>query len=208
MATKRQLWEDLAPDDIDGRHYVVVSITPELPQDRMVKSQLAQAYRTPGVDGKPLMDDRTILETILEADHPDLIASRVNQQMLPAQSQEIGKLIMAAAEYDWKEENPETVKKAEEILNPDKLPPVSGAQAQALMEIIKMIMSGGADPALLMSMMQQADAGGVPTADGGMVPAGPMPGAIPSQMQMLPEEALPDPATLPASQERRGRPAN
>jgi len=204
---KIEMQMSLAPADIDGRHHVVVTITPDIPQEQMQKAQLIAAMRAPGVDGRPFMDDRSALETIWEAEHPDLIKRRIDQQLLPAQSQEVAKLIQAAAEADWKEENPTIVKKAEKILNPDGLPAIKPDQMMALLEIISKYQQGAQG---LPDILGQAGMPGAVAMAGGPggAPGGPMPGAMPSQLQMTPEQALPNPATLPSKQARRGKPQN
>lgn len=210
MATKRYELLEISPSDIDGRTAVVVTITPEMPQDTMMQMQVAQALRTPGVDGLPIASDRYIRESVLKMEHPDIEAQRIKQQMLPAQNQEISKVIMAAAEADWRTENPETVKKAEKIQNPDGLPDLKPEQLRQIMSLLQK-MSGGAQG--LEAMLAQAEGGMMPGLAGAMGAGpgpggGPMPGALPSQFMMTPEEALPEPATLPASQARRGKAAN
>ena len=110
---KRTTLIDITPSDVSGRHYVEVMIQPELPQDRMIKAQLASAFRNPGVDGQPLLDDRSILENVLEMDNHDEIARRVREQMLPKTSPAIGEMLTMATEQQWLDDNKSLVKLAE-----------------------------------------------------------------------------------------------
>jgi hypothetical protein len=210
-SSRKSMLIDIKPDDVDGRNHVSVSITPELPQDRMVKSQLAQAYRTPGVDGKPLVDDQSILE-MLEFEHPDLIRQRIREQLLPAQSQEINKTSIAASEQEWMQENKEVVKLAEKRQNPDKLPNMSQDQIVQLVDIMikqklaELMGQGGQLP----QMMQQAENQPPPELipQNGAAPGVP-PEAMPTQMSMAPDDVVPDLPDLQRRQNRRaayGRP--
>ena len=203
-SSRKSMLIDIKPDDVDGRNHVSVSITPELPQDRMVKSQLAQAYRTPGVDGKPLVDDQSILE-MLEFEHPNLIRQRIREQLLPAQSQEINKTSIAASEQEWMQENKEVVKLAEKRQNPDKLPNMSQDQIVQLVDIMikqklaELMGQGGQLP----QMMQQAENQPPPELipQNGAAPGVP-PEAMPTQMSMAPDDVVPD---LPDLQQRQNR---
>lgn len=224
MATRpkaRPMFVELKPDDIDGRYYVAVKISPIMPQEEMQRAQLAAAYRAPGVDGRPLMDDRTILDTVLEADHPDLIAARIRQQLLPASSDAVKKTIEGAAEWDWMQENPETVEKAKKQQEASQ-PNLTPDQLKIAMQTLMAHMDGklpqlpglvGATPPVGPDG-QPAGAqppqgppgmsGGIP----GIAPGGPSSAALPPQMQMSPENGLPSPVSLPSAQARRGKPRN
>ena len=186
----------ISPEDIDGCYEVRVTLTPDLPQDRMVKAQLAQAYRTPGTDGRPFMDDLSLYD-MLGFENPNEIRSRIDAQVLPAQSPEISKLVTAAREQAWIEANPEVVKLAEKRLNPEGLPDLKPEQVQQLLAML--------------SMMQAQPAGQPGMAGAPQLGAGPMggmnPGAMPSQMMMT-EQEIPELEPMVASQARRGRPEN
>ena len=195
---------DIKPDDVDGRNHVSVSITPELPQDRMVKSQLAQAYRTPGVDGKPLVDDQSILE-MLEFEHPDLIRQRIREQLLPAQSQEINKTSIAASEQEWMQENKEVLKLAEKRKNPENMPSMSPEEIEKLVDLMvkqklaQLTGQGGQLPQMMAQAAQMPPEGLIP--QNGAQPGVP-PEVMPTQMSMSPDDVVPD---LPDLQQRQNR---
>lgn len=217
------MFVELKPDDIDGRFYVSVKISPIMPQEEMQRAQLAAAYRAPGVDGRPLMDDRTILETVLEADHPDLIHARIEQQLFPAKSQAVTKIMQDAAEYDWMQENPETIEKARKQAEAVQ-PKLTPDQMKIAMQTLLQHMDGnlpqlpglvGATPPVGPDGMPvqggPPGAGAPPGMSGGIpgiAPGGPSSAAMPPQMQMTPEQGLPNPVTLPSAQARRGKPRN
>ena len=196
---------EIKPGDVDGRTHVAVTITPELPQDRMVKAQLAQAYRTGGVDGKPLVDDQTILE-MLEFEHPDLIRQRIREQLLPAQSKEISQTSVKAAEQEWLTENKEVVKLAEKRANPDNLPSMSPEQIQQLVDVMvkqRMAEMMG-QPSPLQGMVQSAgqqEPMPLPQQEGGA--PGVPPEVMPTQVGMTPEDVVPDLPELEQYQNRR-----
>ena len=209
-SSRKSMLIDIKPDDVDGRNHVAVTITPELPQDRMVKAQLAQAYRTPGVDGKPLVDDQTILE-MLEFEHPDLINQRIREQLLPAQSKEIAQTSVQAAEQEWMTENKEVVKLAEKRTNPENMPKMSPEQIQQLVDVMvkqrlqEMMGQGGQLP----QMMAAAEQGPQPLPQNGGEPPGVPPEVMPTQMSMSPEDVVPELPELEQYQNRRaayGRP--
>lgn len=183
---------EITPDDVGDHPYLEVTITPELPQDRLVKAQLAQAYRAPGVDGKPLLDDQTILEEILEIEHPDTVSRRVREQLLPSQSPSIQTIILAASEHEWREENKELVKLAEKRAG---LPPLAIEQMAQLQAMIAQLGAAQVNPQL--AAVAPAP-GALPGANGGVSPE-----ALPSQFSMSPEEEIPELPTLEASQNRR-----
>jgi hypothetical protein len=209
-SSRKSMLIDIKPDDVDGRNHVAVTITPELPQDRMVKAQLAQAYRAPGVDGKPLVDDQSILE-MLEFEHPDLINQRIREQLLPAQSKEIAQTSVQAAEQEWLTENKEVVKLAEKRTNPENLPSMSPEQIQQLVDVMvkqrmaEMMGQGGQLP----QMMAAAEQGPQPLPQNGGEPPGVRPEVMPTQMGMSPEDVVPELPELEQYQNRRaayGRP--
>lgn len=201
---KRQVMQTLSASDIEGRHYVIVKIRPQLPQERMVVAQLAQAYRAPGADGRPLMDDRTILETIIEHEYPDTVGRRIDQQLLPAESQEIKKLQIAAREQIWMEENPSTLQKAEKRLG--EAMNLRPEELKTLLGLLMKLQGGAVGLEQMLAMADQAAAQPLAAAQGGPL-GGPNPAALPSQFQMT-EEPMPDQSLMVASQARRGRPVN
>ena len=211
-SSRKSMLIDIKPDDVDGRNHVAVTITPELPQDRMVKAQLAQAYRAPGVDGKPLVDDQTILE-MLEFEHPDLINQRIREQLLPAQSKEIAKTSVQAAEQEWMTENKEVVKLAEKRTNPENMPSMSPEEIQQLVDVMvkqrmaEMSGQGSELPQMMAAAEQGPPQEGMPQTGGG--PPGVPPEVMPTQMNMSPEDVVPDLPELEQYQNRRaayGRP--
>jgi len=218
--SRKSMLIDIKPDDVDGRNHVAVTITPELPQDRMVKAQLAQAYRAPGVDGKPLVDDQSILE-MLEFEHPDLINQRIREQLLPAQSKEIAQTSVQAAEQEWLTENKEVVKLAEKRTNPENMPKMSPEQIKQLVDVMvkqrlqEMMGQGGQLPQMMAAaeqgpqMMAAAAQGPQPLPQNGGGPPGVRPEVMPTQMGMSPEDVVPELPELEQYQNRRaayGRP--
>jgi len=207
---------EITPDDVDGHYMVEVTLTPELPQDRMVKAQLAQAFRAPGVDGKPLLDDKTILEEIVEAEHPDQVQRRIREQLLSAESQQVRDIMLAAAEQEWMETNKEIVDLAEK-----KEPMVPASKVKEMAELMAkemhaaMMGQGGQLEAMM--GMAEAGAGAMPMQPGAVQPGavpyggattasvpGVRPEVVPSQMMgMVPEDEIPDLPELQQSQQRR-----
>jgi hypothetical protein len=177
----------------------------------MVKSQLAQAYRTPGVDGKPLVDDQSILE-MLEFEHPDLIRQRIREQLLPAQSQEINKTSIAASEQEWMQENKEVLKLAEKRKNPENMPSMSPEEIEKLVDLMvkqklaQLTGQGGQLPQMLAQAAQMPPEGLIP--QNGAQPGVP-PEVMPTQMGMTAEDVVPDLPDLQRRQNQRvayGRP--
>ena len=203
---KQTSYETLTPEDIGGRYSVVVKIRPELPQDRMVKAQLAQAYRAPGVDGRPLMDDRTIAEDIIEAEHPDTIQRRIDGMLLPAKSKNISDMLTAAQEQQWMDDHPETMALADK-----RLGEALSLRPQELQAIIQLAVKQALGAQGAPQLLAQADAmagGQPPMGMPGQGPVGMDPAALPSQMQLGADPAAQtnqDPAMLAASQAQRGR---
>ena len=197
---KRTTLIEIKPEDVGGRYHVEVMIQPELPQDRMIKAQLASAFRSPGVDGSPLLDDRSILESVLEMDNHDEIARRVREQMLPKLSPHIQEVITMSDEQSWLENNKTLVKLAEK-----RKAKIAEEQQQAQE----------------MQMQQQPDAGGMPPnplqmptlpQQGATMPqlgktAGAVaPQTLPSQTTMSPSDLIPDvPQELVLDQMRRSQ---
>ena len=197
---KRTTLIEIKPEDVGGRYHVEVMIQPELPQDRMIKAQLASAFRSPGVDGSPLLDDRSILESVLEMDNHDEIARRVREQMLPKLSPHIQEVITMSDEQSWLDNNKTLVKLAE------KRKAKIAEEQQEAQE---------------MQMQQQPDAGGMPPnplqmptlpQQGATMPqlgktAGAVaPQTLPSQTTMSPSDLIPDvPQELVLDQMRRSQ---
>ena len=201
----------ISPADVKGRKFVDVTITPELPQDRMVRAQLAQAFRAPGADGMPLLDDRSILTDIIEVEAPDDVQRRVANQMLATRSPEIQKLMVAAQEQAWIEDNSTMMDLAQKRLNPDNMPTLNGEKMKKLIALMrkheqaKAMGMPGLESLLNSSPpIQAAPAGAIPGAAGG----GPPPEVMPSQMMMGGPPEQPPLDMLVASQQRRGKPVN
>lgn len=202
-----KMYGSISPADVKGRKFVDVTITPELPQDRMVRAQLAQAFRTPGADGLPLLDDRSILTDIIEVEAPDDIQRRVANQMLAARSPEIQKLLIAAQEQAWIEDNETMMKLAEKRMNPDNMPTLNGDQMQKIIGLMrKHEQAKQMGQPGLESLLQAG--GPLPSGSPTPAPGGPPPQVMPSQMMMGGPPEQPPLDMLVASQQRRGKPQN
>ena len=218
---KRTTLIAITPDDVDGRIHVEVIIQPEMPQDRMIKAQLASAFRNPGVDGQPLLDDRSILESVLDIDNHAEVSRRVREQMLPKMSPHIQEMITLASEQQWLNENKTLVKLAEkrkkdiEEEQADKLaleqqsaPQQGGVPPEAASQFMQMMQGqqgggiGGPNP-LAMPMLPQQ---GATMPQIGMAPGAMSSQAMPSQMQMTAQDLIPDiPQELILDQMRRAQ---
>ena len=218
---KRTTLIAITPDDVDGRIHVEVIIQPEMPQDRMIKAQLASAFRNPGVDGQPLLDDRSILESVLDIDNHAEVSRRVREQMLPKMSPHIQEMITLASEQQWLNENKTLVKLAEkrkkdiEEEQADKLaleqqsapqqggvPPEAAAQFMQMMQGQQGGGTGGPNP-LAMPMLPQQ---GATMPQIGMAPGAMSSQTMPSQMQMTAQDLIPDiPQELILDQMRRAQ---
>ena len=218
---KRTTLIAITPDDVDGRIHVEVIIQPEMPQDRMIKAQLASAFRNPGVDGQPLLDDRSILESVLDIDNHAEVSRRVREQMLPKMSPHIQEMITLASEQQWLNENKTLVKLAEkrkkdiEEEQADKLaleqqsaPQQGGVPPEAAAQFMQMMQGqqgggiGGPNP-LAMPMLPQQ---GATMPQIGMAPGAMSSQAMPSQMQMTAQDLIPDiPQELILDQMRRAQ---
>ena len=197
---KRPTLISIKPDDVAGRHYVEVMIQPELPQDRMIKAQLASAFRNPGVDGQPLLDDRSILENVLEIDNHDEIARRVREQMLPKVSPAIQETMTLAAEQSWLDDNKVLVKLADKR----KAKLLEEQEMVAQMKAMQAQESEGMPPnPLEMPMLPQQGA----TMPGIGIGAGAVaPQTLPAQVNMSPSDLIPDvPQELILDQMRRAQ---
>ena len=215
----------ITPDDVDGRIHVEVIIQPEMPQDRMIKAQLASAFRNPGVDGQPLLDDRSILESVLDIDNHAEVSRRVREQMLPKMSPHIQETMTLAAEQQWLNENKTLVKLAEKRKKdieeeqaeklmleqqsaPPGMPQQGGVPPEAAAQFMQMMQgqqgggTGGPNP-LAMPMLPQQ---GATMPQIGMAPGAMSPQAMPSQMQMTAQDLIPDiPQELILDQMRRAQ---
>ena len=215
----------ITPDDVDGRIHVEVIIQPEMPQDRMIKAQLASAFRNPGVDGQPLLDDRSILESVLDIDNHAEVSRRVREQMLPKMSPHIQETMTLAAEQQWLNENKTLVKLAEkrkkdieeeqaeklmleQQFAPPGMPQQGGVPPEAADQFMQMMQgqqgggTGGPNP-LAMPMLPQQ---GATMPQIGMAPGAMSPQAMPSQMQMTAQDLIPDiPQELILDQMRRAQ---
>ncbi len=198
MNGKRTTLIEIKPEDVAGRHYVEVMIQPELPQDRMIKAQLASAFRSPGVDGQPLLDDRSILESVLEIDGHDEIARRVREQLLPKVSPHIQEMLTLSSEQSWLDDNKSLVKLAEK--RKAKL-----VEEQKLLELKKQedaLMQGdaGGNPLAMPVLPQQgATMPGIGKTSGAVAPQ-----TLPAQTTMSPSDLIPDvPEELVLDQMRR-----
>lgn len=198
----------LTEDEIGEHFWIEGSVRPKLPQDKLILSQIAQALRTPGADGKPSMSDEDIGHYVFEWPYPDQVKKNVDFQMFEAQSQEVQQMIQVGLLEKWKKANKPTVDAYEKAMQPDEqfkkmrdaLTPETMQQlieAGALMKHAEMM---GVDPQQMMQQMAQASAmqdsaaqaqslvpGTVaPPQMGGQPqqPPQPVPGAMPPQMMM------------------------
>jgi len=195
----------LTEEEIGSHFWVEGSVRPKLPQDKLVLSQIAQALRAPGADGKPSMSDEDIGHYVFEWPFPDQVKRNVDLQMFEAQSQEVQQMIQVGLLEKWKKANKPTVdayekamapdaqfKKMKDELTPEKMQAL--IEAGAMMKHAEMM---GVDPNQMMQQMAQASAMQdsaalqqslvpstvAPPQPGGQ-PGQPLPGAMPPQMMM------------------------
>lgn len=86
---KRRDLVAIGKDDVEGHNRVIVNLSPPLPEDKMVRYEIARRAREIGKDGFPLMDDYTILAEILEVKNPDEVKERLEKQIFERMSPEI-----------------------------------------------------------------------------------------------------------------------
>jgi hypothetical protein len=180
MSRLQQL--ELTPDDIGERVQVMITITPQVPQDTMMQSQVVQSLSVPDATGTPMVDRKTMTEMFpaLFGQSPELIRQRLDEQMLPQKSEEIAKIQLAASENKWKENNPETVEAAEtdeETLTLTR---------EQLKEMISLTQMAQQDPRVAQAL------GGQPPVEQQALPGGTDPRALPSQFSMTAEDEVAD----------------
>jgi hypothetical protein len=182
MSRLQQL--ELTPDDIGERVQVMITITPQVPQDTMMQSQVVQSLSVPDATGTPMVDRKTMTEMFpaLFGQSPELIRQRLDEQMLPQKSEEIAKIQLAASENKWKENNPETVEAAEtdeETLTLTR---------EQLKEMISLTQMAQQDPRVAQAL------GGQPPVEQQQqaLPGGADPRALPSQFSMTAEDEVAD----------------
>lgn len=223
---------ELSPEEIAEHFWVEVTIKPPSIQDKMAQSQIAQALRAPGSDGRPSMSDRDIAAYVFEYAHPEELQKNIDLQMFEAASPEVQELKQAALLEEWKDEHKELVKVAEKILNPvsddaeferfrreltpEKLEALIQLAAEAkhaqMMGVPpeQMMMQAQAQAALQDAAARQASLLPASVAPPGQ-PGQPSPQVMPSQMNMLmgaQAQTSANPVMQQASQMRRGRPVN
>ena len=214
----------LEAGDVGGRYWWEVTIQPRSQQDDLQRMQLAQAFRAPGPDGKPLMSDRDIARFVIRDPHPEETEERAVLEWLEKNDPEVMKIRTTALRERWRKENKELVREYERAQQPEakwremmrSISPEEFkvlVQAAAESEHAKML---GMDPAQMMAgaqgmaetqaAAQQAQSLAPPTA----LPyqeTGPSPETMPTQTMMneapQPMEATPQ---VLAMQARRGRP--
>ena len=226
---------ELSPDEIGEHYWVEVKIKPPSIQDKMAQSQIAQALRAPGSDGRPGMSDKDIAAYVFEYAHPEELQKNIDLQMFEAASPEVRELKQAALLEQWKDNHKELVKVAEKILNPvsddaeferfkkeltpEKLEALIQLAAEAkhaeMMGIPpeQMMQQAQAQAAMREAAARQAEllpASVAPPGQPGQAPGGPPPEVMPSQMGMMNANAQTGavPAIRQASQMRRGKPKN
>ena len=227
---------ELTPEEIGDAPWVEVTIKPPSLQDEMALSQIGQAMRAPGVDGKPQMADTDINRIIYKRDHPEELMRNIEMQLFAASDPEVQKIKQAALGKVWRDENAEMVKTAEKILNPksddaeferfkkeltpEKLEALIQLAAEAkhaeMMGIPpeQMMQQAQAQAAMQDAAARQAEllpASVAPPGQPGQAPGQPPPEVMPSQMSgMMNANAQTQvaPAVQIAGQMRRGKPAN
>lgn len=202
---KRTTSETLTSADVGDRFTVIVKIKPELPQEEMQKAQLIQAFRGPGVDGRPFLSDRE-LRSLWGGENPETSERQIDAQLLLNDSPDIKKMIIAAREQRWMEANPEIKELADK-----RLGEALSLRPQELQAIIQIAVKQALGAQGAQQLLAQADTmagGGTPMGAPGQGPVGMDPAALPSQMQIGADPAAQtrqDPAVLAASQAQRGR---
>ena len=221
--SKHTAFLDLRDGDVAGRHWVEVTIQPRSQQDDLQRMQLAQAFRVPGPDGKPLMSDRDIARFVLKDPHPEETVARAEMEWLEKNDEDISRIRLSALRERWKKENADQVRDFEKAQQPDKkfremMRSISPedfkllVKAAAESEHAKML---GMDPAQMMGQAeeraaQEAQAAAAPPPMPTALPYqedGPSPEGLPSQLGMTeaPQPMAMTPEVL-AMQARRGRP--
>jgi len=71
----------IGKEDVEGHTRVIVNLSPPLPEDKMVRYEIARRAREIGKDGFPMLDDYTIISEVLEVKNPDEVKERVERQM-------------------------------------------------------------------------------------------------------------------------------
>jgi len=194
----------LTEDEIGSHFWIEGSVRPKLPQDKLVLSQIAQALRAPGADGKPSMSDEDIGRYVFEWPFPDQVKKNVDLQMFEAANQELQQILQVHMMEQWKKEHKEAVtayekamepdaqfKKMKDALTPEKMEAL--IEAGAMMKHAEMM---GVDPNQMMQQMAQASAMQDSAAQQQSLvpstvappqqgqPGQPVPGAMPPQMMM------------------------
>ena len=185
MSRLQQL--ELTPDDIGERVQVMITITPQVPQDTMMQSQVVQSLSVPDATGTPMVDRKTMTEMFpaLFGQSPELIRQRLDEQMLPQKSEEIAKIQLAASENKWKENNPETVEAAE----PDE--ETLTLTREQLKEMIGLVQMAQQDPSIAQALGGQPPVE-QPLMEQQALPGGTDPRALPSQFSMTAEDEVAD----------------
>lgn len=207
----------LKKSDIVGNYWFEARIEPSSEQQEMLRMQMAQAFRAPGPDGRPLMSDRDIRRFVQRDPHPEETGERAALQWLESNDQQVQEMVTAALRRKWRAANARTVAEAEKELNPAaqeeiKMPRAKFeqlVQAAAQAEHAKML---GQDPGQLVAAAEGAQA---QMAQRSLAPptalpyqeAGPSPEVMPTQLGMTgaPQPMTATPEVL-AMQMRRGRP--
>lgn len=82
MGQRRRALVKVTAEDVDEERRVHVQIRPTLPQEMMMKVQMAERLRRPGVDQRPLLSDQTLREEYLVVESPDVEEERITDQMM------------------------------------------------------------------------------------------------------------------------------
>jgi len=101
---KRRDLVAIGKEDVEGHTRVIVNLSPPLPEDKMVRYEIARRAREVGKDGFPIMDDYTILSEILEVKNPDEVKERLEKQMFERMNPTIMQYKMQKALEEFCEE--------------------------------------------------------------------------------------------------------
>jgi len=86
---KRRDLVSIGKEEIDGHYRVIVNLSPPMPEDKMMRYEIARRASDLGKDGYPQLDARTILTDVLEVGNPDEVRERIEKQVVERMSPEI-----------------------------------------------------------------------------------------------------------------------
>jgi len=97
----------LTDKDVAGHYRVKVSLKPKIPQDWVQLGVVAERFRRKGVDGRPLLSDYTLRETILELRSPEEEEERIFEQEM-RQHEEVRRYQQEKWLEEWQAEGDKT----------------------------------------------------------------------------------------------------